>query len=91
MHHKRTLELPSDARKLAIASLRRHFREELDHDIGDLQAALVLDFVLAELGPSIYNMGVADAKGFFADRTEDLQALSLEEFTYWPSATRRRA
>ena len=27
---------------------------------------------------------------FFADRTEDLNALSLEEFTYWPTATRRR-
>ena len=91
MRNKRTLELAADARKLAIASLRRHFQEDLDHDIGDLKAALVLDFMLAELGPSIYNMGVADAKAFFADRTEDLNALSLEEFTYWPSATRRRA
>jgi uncharacterized protein (DUF2164 family) len=90
MRNKRTLELTTDARKLAIASIRRHFQEALDHDIGDLKASLVLDFVLAELGPSLYNMGIADAKAFFADRTEDLAALSLEEFTYWPSASRRR-
>lgn len=89
MRNKRRLELTGDARKLALASIRRHFQEELDQDIGDLTASLVLDFFLAELGPSVYNMGVADAKMFVADRTEDLGALSLEEFTYWPSASRR--
>jgi uncharacterized protein (DUF2164 family) len=91
MRSKRTLELTSDARKLSLASIRRHFQEDLDQDIGDLKASLVLDFFLAELGPSVYNMGVADAKKFIADRTEDLGALSLEEFAHWPSASRRRA
>jgi uncharacterized protein (DUF2164 family) len=90
MRGKRTLELNGDARKLAIASIRRHFMEELDHEVGDLKASLVLDFFLVELGPAVYNMGVADAKAFLVDRTEDLNALSLEEFTYWPSASRRR-
>lgn len=91
MRNKRTLELTGDARKVAIASIRRPFQGELDREIGDLKSSLVLDFVLAELGPSMYNIGVADAKAFFAERTEDLNALSLEEFTYWPSASRRRA
>ena len=90
MRGKRILELPGDARKTAIASIRRHFQEELGQDIGDLKATLVLDFFLAELGPSVYNMGVADAKAFITDRTEDLAAMSLEEFTYWPAASRRR-
>ena len=90
MRDKRTLELTVEARKLAIASIRRHVQEELDQDVGDLKASLVLDFFLAELGPSVYNMGVADAKAFLTDRTEDLNALSLDEFTYWPSASRRR-
>ena len=90
MRAQRKLTLTDDARKLAIASIRRQFREELDQDIGDLKATLVLDFFLAELGPTVYNMGVADAKAFFSERTEDLGALSLEEFTYWPAASRRR-
>ena len=90
MRGQRKLSLTDDARKLAIASIRRHFTEELDQDIGDLKATLVLDFFLAELGPTVYNMGVADARAFFAERTEDLGALSLEEFTYWPAASRRR-
>ena len=65
-------------------------RDELDQEIGDLKAAIVLDFVVAELGPSVYNMGVVDAKVFFAERSEDRTALSLEEFTYWPAVSRRR-
>jgi uncharacterized protein (DUF2164 family) len=90
MRGQRKLSLTDDARKLAIASIRRHFTEELDQDVGDLKATLLLDFFLAELGPTVYNMGVADARAFFAERTEDLGALSLEEFTYWPAASRRR-
>ena len=90
MRGKRQLTLPDDARKLAITSIRRHFKDELDLEVGDLKATLVLDFFLVELGPSLYNIGIADAKAFFAERTEDLGALSLEEFTYWPAASRRR-
>lgn len=90
MRGQRKLTFTDAARKLAIASIRRHFQEELDQDVGDLKATLVLDFFLAELGPTFYNMGVADARAFFAERTEDLGALSLEEFTYWPASSRRR-
>lgn len=90
MREKRTLKLTDDARKLAIASIRRFVKEELGLDAGDLKASLALDFVLAELGPTVYNMGVADAKAFVADRVDDLAALSLDEFPYWPAPSRRR-
>ena len=91
MRVKRTLELPEDARKIAVASIRRHFKDDLELEIGDLKASLVLGFVLSELGPSLYNMGLADARAFFAERAEDIGAMSLEEFTYWPAASRRRS
>lgn len=81
MRGKRSLELTDHARKQAVASIRRLFQDDLAQDIGDLKASLVLDFVLRELGPSLYNMGLADAKAFLAEHTEDLAALSLEEFT----------
>jgi uncharacterized protein (DUF2164 family) len=83
--------LSDDARKHAIASIRRYFREELDQDIGDLKATLVLDYFLAELAPAIYNNAIADARAFFTERTADLAALCHhEEFTYWPPESRRR-
>lgn len=91
MRTKRTLELSNDVRKQAIASIRRHLHEEFDQDIGDLKASVLLDYFLAELGPSLYNMGVADAKAVLVERVEDLASLSLDEFTYWPASSRRRA
>jgi uncharacterized protein (DUF2164 family) len=82
--------LPDDARKHAVASIRRYFQEELDQDIGDLKASLVLDYFLKEVGATVYNIAIADARTFFSERTADLGALChREEFTYWPSESRR--
>jgi uncharacterized protein (DUF2164 family) len=90
MRGKPPVSLSDDARKHAIASIRRFFREELDQDIGDLKASLVLEYFLKEIGTSVYNTAIADAKGFFSERTADLSALyHQEEFTYWPAESRR--
>jgi uncharacterized protein (DUF2164 family) len=91
MRGKTSVQLSDDARKLAVASIRRYVEEELGQEVGDLKASFVLDFFLAELGPVVYNKALADAQTFFAERTADLGALAHEEFTYWPSASRRRA
>lgn len=91
MRGKPPITLSDEARKLAVASIRRYFQEELGQEIGDLKASFVLDFFLAEVGPAVYNNAIADARNFFNERTADLGALCHEEFTYWPSATRRRA
>jgi uncharacterized protein (DUF2164 family) len=83
--------LSDDARKHAVGSLRRYFQAELDQEIGELKATFLLDYLLAELGPAVYNAAIADAQAFFTERTADLGAvLHREEFTYWPSGSRRR-
>jgi len=49
-------------------------------------AALLLDFILTELGPSLYNQAIADARGVFEERSNDLAAVfHRDEF---PSSTR---
>ena len=89
MRGKQPLSLPDEARKRAIASIRRFFTEELDHEIGDLKAAITLDYFLAEVGPSVYNKAVADATTFFAERAADLGALAYqEEFPFWSNTPR---
>ena len=78
------VELAKEVRKQAIASLRRYFAEKMDEEIGDLRAELLLDFLLAEIGPSIYNRAVADAQSWFQDKTVDLDvAFHQPEFAYW--------
>ena len=75
----------------AIASIRRYAAESLDDEIGDLQARLFLDFVLKEIGPSIYNRAIGDAQAFIRDRAADLESVCNEpEFGYWPRSAARR-
>ena len=81
MRGKKALGLPEIARKQAITALQEYFRDNLDDEIGDLKAGLLLDFILSELGPSIYNQGLADARAFFEERAHDLAAvLYRDEF-----------
>jgi uncharacterized protein (DUF2164 family) len=87
-----TITLTDDARKQATASIKRFVLEELDQDVGDLKAGLVLDFVLKEIAPTIYNGAIADAQTYIRDRLADLDgACSVPEFAFWPSASVRRA
>jgi uncharacterized protein (DUF2164 family) len=86
-----TIALPDHARKQAIASIKRYFAEELDQDVGDLKAGLLLDFVLKEIAPTIYNGAINDAQTYLRDRLADLEGVcSVPEFAYWPSASVRR-
>jgi len=78
------LKLRDDVEKQGIASVRRYFAEELDQEIGDLKAKLLLDFFVKEVGSSIYNAALSDASVFIRDRTADLEdAMYQKEFAYW--------
>ncbi len=55
--------------------IRKFFVDERDEDISDLEAMVVLEFVLNNLGPHIYNQAIEDAYTLMADRVEDLYGL----------------
>jgi Uncharacterized conserved protein len=69
------ISLSEDATKQAIASIRRYFKEELDQEIGDLKAGLVLEFFINEIAPSVYNGAISDAQTFLRDRVADLDGV----------------
>ena len=73
------LALTDSARKQAISALQEYFRDSLDDEIGDLKAGLMVDFILSELGPAIYNQAIADARTFFEERTSDLAAICYHD------------
>ena len=84
------IELSPDTIKQLQASIKRYFAEQLDQDIGDLKAGLLLDFCLKEIGPSIYNQAITDARAYFQERVADLEGVCYEkEFTYWAPASKR--
>ena len=80
------ITLAPDVRRQALASIKQYVSVNLEQDIGDLQATLLLDFVLAEIAPSVYNRAIQDAQRYFQDRASDLEGVCFErEFPYWPA------
>lgn len=83
---------PETAARL-LASIKRYAAEHLEQDFGDLQARLLLDYCLQEVGPVVYNQAIADAQRYFQGRVADLDGVCYEhEFAYWPppGATKKR-
>ena len=85
------IELSTEARKEAIASIKRYFEENLSEPIGDLPAGSLLTFLVEEIGPIIYNRAVADVQARLVERMSDLESeLFVPEFQYWPEIDRKR-
>jgi len=88
------IELPQDARKQAIGSIERYFRENMEEPIGNVAAGGLLSFFLEEIGPVIYNQAVADVQERLQARVAEVDIeLHHEPFEYWrkfDKATRRR-
>jgi uncharacterized protein (DUF2164 family) len=83
--------LPDDIAEKALKSLKRYFKDERDEELGDLQGKLLLDFILQEIAPSIYNGAIADAQTYLRDRVADLEGACFEpEFGYWREKDRRK-
>lgn len=52
--------------------LQAFLRDELDVEIGTLQASMLLDFMARDLGHAIYNRGLYDAQALVAGKVEEL-------------------
>lgn len=82
------ITLSADDSARALASLKRYCAEELEIELGDLPGKLFLDFILGDIGPSIYNRGVIDAQVYMRDRVAEVDGACYErEFQYWPRGT----
>ena len=86
-----TIELTKQQRAEAIATLQRYFREEMPEPLGDLPAGLLLNFIVEEIAPLIYNRAISDAQARLLMRVQDLNGeLYAEEFQYWPRLEAKR-
>lgn len=66
------ISLPEPTRRHLTRAIQAYFQDERDETIGDLQAGFILDFVLKEIGPSIYNQGLRDAQARLRVVVDDL-------------------
>ncbi|HMV87905.1 MAG TPA: DUF2164 domain-containing protein [Blastocatellia bacterium] len=85
-----TIELSKEAKQTALESLQKYFEMNLDEPLGNLAAGALLQFILEEIGPSIYNKGVADAQERMQARVSELDTeVYADEFQYWRNRDRQ--
>ena len=81
---KMTIKVSDESKKRMIESIRQYVSKNMDEDIGDLQATLLLEYFLQEIGPSVYNGAIADAQAQMQERVTDLDGTCYQpEFGYW--------
>jgi uncharacterized protein (DUF2164 family) len=75
---KTKFELSNDKKDYMISEIKSYFAKERDLDLGDLAAALVLDFFIEKLAQEFYNQGVEDSYKYMSGSIEDL--LGIQKF-----------
>jgi uncharacterized protein (DUF2164 family) len=86
-----TIELTKEAKQNALESLQKYFEVNMDEPLGNLATGALLGFILEEIGPSIYNQGVADAQERMQARLSELEyEVHADEFQYWRKPKGRR-
>ena len=69
------IELKKEVRELLIGNLKRYFSNERDEELSNLGAELLLDFIVNDIGPYIYNQAIEDSYAYMNERIEDLLGL----------------
>lgn len=52
--------------------LRHYFHDELDVELGNLEADILIDFLSEHIGKYYYNLGVVDVMAAIKEKTDDL-------------------
>jgi len=78
------IELDRETELQMIESIQQYFEENLESSAGDLKASLLLKYILAEIGPTIYNQAITDAARHLQGVADELDAVCYQpEFTFW--------
>jgi uncharacterized protein (DUF2164 family) len=55
-----------------VKMIQQYFSKELDQEIGQFEAAFLLDFFAEEIGPYFYNKGIHDSQAILKKRVDDI-------------------
>ena len=75
------LKMPKDQKMQIINLIQQYFREERDEEIGDLAAVFLMDFMMQQISPWIYNQAIHDVQAIVSQKMtlleEDVDALKM--------------
>ena len=72
------IEFSSSERSVLVEKLQNYCIDELDRDLGNLEAECLLDFIGKEIGNSFYNRALYDAQALVSARAELLGEAIIE-------------
>lgn len=67
------LKLPREYKEQMIKRVQDFFYEERSEEIGQLSAEIILDYMIKEIGPIIYNQAIKDAIKTVGERMVSLE------------------
>lgn len=56
------IELSSDIKQALVYAIKQYFLDEREEELGDLQSMFLLEFIMSEIGPYIYNRAIRDVQ-----------------------------
>ena len=68
------IKLSKQQQVSAVTKLQEYFEQELDRELGQFEAEFLLEFIMQELGSSIYNQALYDAQSILSTKIEDVFA-----------------
>lgn len=71
------IKLSKEHKKNAVEEIKKYFACERDEHIGDLQSELILDFILDNVGPHIYNQAISDMQKYMNEKIDDMYAYMI--------------
>jgi len=75
------IRLSAERRAGLLRALQDYFATEFDEPLSDFRAEALLDFLVRELGPPVYNQGVRDAAGYMQEKLADIEGEISEHET----------
>lgn len=71
------IKLPKDQKDVIIQNVQQFFEEERGEILGELGAEQLVDLMIKELGPYLYNKAIEDARKLL-----DMKASQLQDDLY---------
>ena len=77
------IDFTEEQKAIIVHKIKRYFEQELDEEIGQVDAEFLLEFFGKEVGSYFYNKGLEDAQGLVENQMDLLKEVlySMEEPT----------
>jgi uncharacterized protein (DUF2164 family) len=62
------IKIPRDEKEVLIEKVQHYFQVERGEEVGSIAAEMLLDFILKEGAPYIYNQAIHDARKVLQER-----------------------